>query len=483
MISMEKWSVIRILHKEGRGIREIAKLAQVSRNTVRKHLKQEIYKKYDREQKRDKIITPYMEIIQTGIEQGLIGTRILKEIKKEGYQGSYPTLIRYMRTLKQTTPKKTTVRFETEPGEQGQFDWSPYKVNIAGEAVSVQCFLFILGYSRKKVISFSRDQTLSSVLEALENGIREVGGVPGMIVVDNAKQFVMDHKKGETATFHPQFLSLAGIYGFMPHACQVYWPRTKGKVERSFYYIEHHLIKGNTFSSLKDLNEQGRKFLLEWEKQPNQTTLVPPVERFQEEKPFLRALPITIYAPTLKEVRKVSWDCLLSFRGVRYSVPHRYAGKQVWIHVSQGNMLELYSEKGAWIDQHELSFTKGSTVSKKEHYEGLKGSTPKSLPQLRETFIHTFPSGREFIQLLGKKTTQNPGSILQRILELQHSYTIDVLEAAIQQGLTHKRVDYAFIQHILRNFSRKAQDYTVHRSLPQVTTETRSLDYYGRLLH
>jgi transposase len=482
MISMEKWSMIRILHKEGRGIREIAKFMKLSRNTVKKYLKQEMYTKYEREVKGDKITAPYIDTIQKGLEQGLIGTRILKEIEKEGYRGSYPTLIRCIQTLKRTIPQKTTVRFETEPGEQGQFDWSPYKVNISGEKVTVQCFLFLLGYSRKKVISFSRDQTESSVIEALENAIRRVGGVPGMIVVDNAKQLVTDHPKGGSAIFHPQFLSLAGMYGFIPYACQTYWPRTKGKVERPFYYIENHLIKGNTFSNLNELNQQGQEFLLEWEKQPNQTTLVPPIERFEEEKPFLGALPNTVYALTLKESRKVSWDCFISFRSVRYSVPHPYAGKQIWIRVSQGDKLELYSERGEWIDQHPISFTKGRTVSKKEHYEGLRKSIPKSLPQLRETFIQTFPSGKKFIQMLREKTTQNHGYILQRMLELQYSYTVDVLEAVIQQALTHRRIDYGFIQNMLRHFPQKVLDYETHRPLPQIVTETRSLDYYGHLL-
>jgi hypothetical protein len=184
----------------------------------------------------------------------------------------------------------------------------------------------------------------------------------------------------------------------------------------------------------------------------------------------------------MKETRKVSWDCLISFRGIRYSVPHIYAGKRVWVRVSQGSTLEIYSEKGGFLAKHQLSFTKGSTISKGEHYEGLKGSVPKSLPVLRETFINKFPSGKAFVELLEKKTTNNHGSYLQKILELEHSYELECIETSIRQAIEFKRIDNAFFKHVLRDTPRKKDDYTIKGALPNIQSNSRSLKYYKNLL-
>ncbi|MGP8319277.1 MAG: Mu transposase domain-containing protein [Methanosarcinaceae archaeon] len=44
------------------------------------------------------------------------------------------------------------------------------------------------------------------------------------------------------------------------------------------------------------------------------------------------------------EFRKVRSDCLISVDGNRYSVPHIFAGRDVWIRISQGRYLEVHSQ-------------------------------------------------------------------------------------------------------------------------------------------
>lgn len=58
---------------------------------------------------------------------------------------------------------------------------------------------------------------------------------------------IIEHTKEDTVRYHPNFLQLAGTYRFKPTACKVKWPRTKGKVERPFFYIEQHFVKGHQF--------------------------------------------------------------------------------------------------------------------------------------------------------------------------------------------------------------------------------------------
>jgi len=262
-------------------------------------------------------------------EKKFIGTRILTEIRKEGYTGSLTTLYRYLRKIKKDPPPRTTCRYETGPGEQGQFDWTVYEVILGGKKRKVTCFLFILGYSRKKYMTFSFNGTLASCIEALEEATRFFGGSPEKLLIDNARQLVVEHLKDGLVRINETFLKLAGLYRFTPKPCRLYWPRTKGKVERPFYYINEHFIKGREFSCLEDLIKKGHEFIETWDNKIHTTTLEKPKMRFEKEKNILIPLPDKRFSHTIREMRKVSWDCLLSYRGSRYSCPHQFAGKRV----------------------------------------------------------------------------------------------------------------------------------------------------------
>ena len=436
MITMQQWAAIRQLNEQGYGKRTIARMLGISRNAVRRVLKQEDIPRYERKIFPVKKADPFQGLIKEMLwEKEFIGTRILTEIEKEGYTGSLTTLYRFLRQIKKDPPLKTTCRYETEPAEQGQFDWTAYEVMLGGKKCKVTSFLFILGYSRRKYMTFSLNQVLVSVIEALEEALRFFSGSPKKVLLDNAKQIVMEHLPDGTIRFNETFLKLAGLYRFTPKPCKLYWPRTKGKVERPFYYINEHFIKGREFSSLEDLIKRGHSFIDSWDHRPNGTTLEKPKVRFEEEKNLLIPLPEARFSPTIRELRKVSWDCLVSFRGSRYSCPHVFAGKRVWIKESHGAYLEAMDLSGNVIARHSLSDKKGATVIQKEHYEGIKSSTPKTAPRIREIFIETFAEGYLFYKGLVKMTSYNAPYHAKKILEQRRIYEDEHIEEVLEKAM------------------------------------------------
>jgi len=89
LISVEKWTTIRNLAREGYGKKAIARMLKVSRNTVRKALSTDEPPRYVRRVQADTLIAPYREQIEKMyLEKGLIGTRIYNELLKLGYTGS-----------------------------------------------------------------------------------------------------------------------------------------------------------------------------------------------------------------------------------------------------------------------------------------------------------------------------------------------------------------------------------------------------------
>lgn len=484
MISVEKWTTIRNLAREGYGKKAIARMLKVSRNTVRKALSSGEPPQYIRRVKGDTLIDPYRDQIEKMyLEKGLIGTRIYNELLKLGYTGSLTTLYRYLETLKNEPKEKVTVRFETGPAVQAQFDWSPYKVLIAGREQLVYCFLLILSYSRYKYMTFSLDQHLNSVIEALEEGLNFFGGVPLEILIDNAKQMVFATLKDNVKCFHETFLTLAGMYSFKPVACQVRRARTKGKVERPFYTVEQHFLKGNEFSSMEDLFTRGHKFLEEWNLKEHSTTLKPPAELFLEEKELLLPLPYRRYSDSLREFRKVSWDCLVSVKGSRYSVPSEYAGKKVFIKLEHGYLLKIFALDGTQLCSHELSSKKGTTNIKQEHYAALRPA-PKSVPRIREVFSSTFKSGALFYQGLQNRVGLNAAYHAQKILLLREYYEDDAIEQSLAKALSFKAFSHEVVTNILRQFPFKETAPFISGKLPQEAGHLpRPLSYYNALIH
>jgi transposase len=76
------------------------------------------------------------------------------------------------------TGRPTTVRFETPPGRQGQFDWSPSTLEIGGELTKVIVFGLTLGYSRRKHYTVGLDETQASIFEAIEACFHHFCGAP-----------------------------------------------------------------------------------------------------------------------------------------------------------------------------------------------------------------------------------------------------------------------------------------------------------------
>ena len=484
MITMGKWAAIRQLKEQGFGKKTIARMLGVSRNTVKRALKQENIPKYERKKLPLKKIDSFRESVKEMLwKKEFIGTRILTEIKKEGYGGSLTTLYRFLRTIKKDPPQKTTCRYETDPAEQGQFDWSPYEVILGGKKHKVTCFLFILGYSRRKYMTFSLNGTLASVIEALEEALRFLGGSPGKILLDNAKQVVVEHLKDGTVKLNETFLKLAGLYRFKPKPCKLYWPRTKGKVERPFYYIEQHFIKGREFSSLEDLVQEGQKFIDSWDDKVHTTTLERPKVRFEEEKDLLIPLPEARFSPTIRELRKVSWDCLVSFRGSRYSCPHVFAGKRVWVRESHGVVLEIMDLSGNVIARHILSDKKGDAVIQKQHYEGIKSSTPKTAPRIREIFIETFPQADVFYKGLVKITSYNAPYHAKKILEKRRIYQDEFIEEALQIAIEFGAFSHGAVGNILKEYPVKEDPLSLkNANYALFSTTRRPLSEYNLLL-
>lgn len=373
MISTEVFMNIRYMHGKGYSIRQIARTLGIHRKTVKHHLEQNTFPQYQKRERKDSVLAPYEQIIKDYLsEDDYQATWILDRLRKIDYTGSYETLKRYVRTIKEQKTRLAYIRFETEPGLQAQVDWGDFQVlEPDGKTTTIYAFVLVLGYSRAMYIDFVERCTLDVFMDCHIRAFRYLQGVPAEILYDNMKNVVLGRDQNGRPLFNIEFLHFAHHYGFQPMAAPPYSPWVKGKVERPMDYIRERFWRGYDFSSIHKANEDVRLWLNETANQRIHGTHREAIHlRWNQEIPALRKLPPADYDTSLKVFRKVYKDCQLSYNGNRYGVPYHVVGKKVMLKI-KGNLIRIYHDQELLASYREPE-GKNNLVSDPRIYEQLK---------------------------------------------------------------------------------------------------------------
>lgn len=102
-------------------------------------------------------------------------------MKARGYTGSIGPVYRYLskinEDIKDHISSEASVRHESPPEDQAQFDWSPYNVPVDGVITTVYCFSMLLSASRKNAVCFSLKVDAVAIYEAIQELLEDLGGV------------------------------------------------------------------------------------------------------------------------------------------------------------------------------------------------------------------------------------------------------------------------------------------------------------------
>jgi len=168
---------ILVLAKHGKGVREIAREVGVSRNTVRRYLRDAEAARYRARPPRPGKLAPFegyiAERVAWAAPERLEATVLLRELRERGYAGGYSILKEHLARLRPAAEPEPVARFETAPGEQMQVDWAV--IRRGAERLSV--FVATLGWSRATYIEFVGDERLETLLACHEHAFLAFGGV------------------------------------------------------------------------------------------------------------------------------------------------------------------------------------------------------------------------------------------------------------------------------------------------------------------
>ncbi|WP_281847534.1 IS21 family transposase [Nitratiruptor tergarcus] len=349
MITYEEFVMVHTLYRQGYSIRAIARMTGLDRRTVSKRLKEDkLLPRKPRVYKSK--LDPYKEYIKKRIAQGLPdkipSTVIYREITAKGYEGKIRILQAFMSGLYKehmNVKEEEVVRFETDPGEQAQADWTV----IRRGKNPVYAFAMILGYSRYAFICFTDNMRFDSFINCHKKAFAFFGGVPRTILYDNLKSVVIEHNAYGNAKhrFNERFLDFSKEYGFIPKLCKPYRAKTKGKVERVIGYM-----KGNFYIPLKArlknsslvidtklLNSQIFQWLEIVHNRVHATTKQKPKELFIKEQKAL--LPLIISAKPKSLHNKNEYDNCID---KKLSLSNKKYKNSINIHNTAKSSLEEY---------------------------------------------------------------------------------------------------------------------------------------------
>lgn len=235
---------IHVRFAQGQSIRKIARELGVSRNTVKYHLQRQEMPTYSEREQRITKIAPFKAYLIKRIEQAkpdwIPATVLFNEVVERGYLGGIAQLRRFVAQFKPIIKSEPLIRFETDPGQQMQIDFT----TIRGGKKALKAFVATLGYSRASYVKFFNHEKAEAWQCGLKEAFEYFGGVPKQVLCDNAKALIVKrdaYGEGEHK-LHDEMLQLSKDYGFKLVACKPYRAKTKGKVERFNHYLKNSFI-------------------------------------------------------------------------------------------------------------------------------------------------------------------------------------------------------------------------------------------------
>ncbi len=447
MISEETRQTITALYEQGLKIREISRILNVSRNTVRKVI-QGKHAGHTGPTTAFENELPMIKKAYLECEGNMV--RVQEVLADRGISMGYSTLTRIAREhgLRQSH-KERAGAYTFGPGLEMQHDTSPHKVMLAGKRITAQCAGLVLAYSRRLFIRYYPRFTRFEAKVFLAEALSFMDGVCQRIVIDNTSVIVA-HGSGPDAEMAPEMEALGRIFGTRFLAHRIGHADRKGRIERSFHYVERNFLAGRSFADWKDLNDQAVAWCTETaNKKPKRSLGMSPDEAYVMEKPFLRPLPA--YVPPIYQTlhRVVDVEGYVHVDTNRYSVPERLIGKKVEVQKHADQVIVVFN--------HQKVASHPRMIDKRDH----RVTDPGHHRPLTRDRMHSGPCAEERA-LLGesetldryvaelKKRAPGRGLVrLRRLLHIKRTYPPEAFSAALARALRYGLYDLARLEKMI----------------------------------
>ncbi len=487
-LAMDKVHAISSLRAQGMSERRIAEALGISRKAVRRHLGRVLSKETKAptgeaptgsdtpketnaptgSEEGESVATSaasrsmceeFREQIVHKLEQGLTAQRIYQDLQDEhGFTGKYSSVRRYVYKLGQSAELPFR-RIEVEAGYELQVDYGTGArcQDHQGAYRKSHIFRAVLSHSRKGYTEAVRQLTTESFIRSLENAFRALGGVPKVVVFDNAKSAVTQADWYDPE-LNPKVVEFCRHYNvtFLPTRPRT--PRHKGKVERGVGYVKSNALRGRTFESLQAQNDH----LQHWERHTADTRIHGTTKRqvgalFETvERPALGPLPPDLFPFFEEGQRKVSRDGHIEVKRSFYSVPPEYVTREVWVRWNS-QVVRILNHRLEQIAIHcRQEEGKFSTLS--EHIASEKiNAVERGAAYLLRKVQHVGPHALRWAEAALQEHGIRGVRIIQGLLSLTRKYESEAIEAACDTAWRSQSFRCKTIKQLLEHRGKSQQ--------------------------
>jgi transposase len=459
VITVELLSVIRRWHlRDQMSIREIAKRTGLSRNTIKKYLRNEIVTPQYHGQARITKLSPYTDKLKqwlkTESNRGRKERRSVKslygDLVKLGYLGSYDRVVAYAKhwrlqqqQLAGTIGRGAFIPLTFAPGEAFQFDWSEDWAVIGNERTKLQVAHFKLAHSRAFYLRAYPLQTHEMLFDAHHHAFQCLGGVPKRGIYDNMRTAVDKVGRGKQRTVNARFKAMTSHYLFEAEFCNPASGWEKGQVEKNVQDARHRLWhQAPSFTSLEALNRWlSEQCIALWQQiihpEYRQQTIA---DVWQLEQPTLMPTP-QAFDGFVEYTKRVTPTCLVNFERNRYSVPSSFANRHVNLRVYADHLVMV--AEGVVIAKHQRTINRHHRASvtcyEWQHYLSVLQRKPGALrngapftvlpeafKQLQTKLLARAGGDREMVE------------VLSLVLHYDETLVLAAIEASLVLGVASK---------------------------------------------
>jgi transposase len=321
MIEADKRKAVYFLHKQGMGIREIARHMDISTTTVMSIIAQG--GEMPETVRKDKIVID-ADLVSRLYKQcdGRI-QRVHEKLTEEvGINIGYSTLSKMIRELDfGKSGNQRCQRVADEPGAEMQHDTSPYRIKFKDKQVLVQGSLLYFRYCKIRYLKFYRSFVRFKMKCFFHEVLTFWGYAAPVCIIDNTNLARL-RGTGKNAVMVAEMERFAKQYGFEFICHEIGHANRKAGNERGFYTVETNFFPGRKFDNLEDMNRQA----FEWAtvrqaNRPTGKTRLIPAQTFEYEQPYLKKLPAYVTAPYLGHERGTDQYGYAAFDGNFYWIP------------------------------------------------------------------------------------------------------------------------------------------------------------------
>ena len=447
-------------YADGWSIRALTRHFSMGRNTIRRILRKnrrQRDKGHEALQRQRTVVRrskldAFKPMIKELLEKypDITGVRVCEELLASGFDGGRTIVMDYLRKIRPRPKKAPVVRFETQPGYQGQMDWSPYTLDFTKSGrQTVLCFSYILGFSRRQYIDFTTERKFYTLIRRHQDAFAHFNGVPRTCLYDGEKTVILRWEAGQPV-YNPAFVAFITHYHCRPVGCLPGRAETKGKIEAPFLYIEKNLLNGREFEDLNSLRQTAAWWLANRsDVHMHDTTGRPPLELFlEQEQSALTPLPAHPYDSAEVALRVCRVDGFLEHETNLYSVPYEYIADILTVKATENEII-VYSPQLQVIAHHERK-PMGAGVKIEDPAHRKSAKVRYGLEPVKEAFLSFGDSAHDFLQGLKQRHPHHCGFQARYILRLKEYYHCQDIHAALVHALKYYAFDGKTVERILK---------------------------------